>query len=96
MRIWALNKCKEEKGPVVYWMSRDQRTPDNWALIYAQERALEQGASLAVIFCLAPAFLGATMRQCSLIFKGLLEVEEHPGRLNMPFYLLEGNPREIV
>lgn len=22
------------KGPVVYWMSRDQRVQDNWALLY--------------------------------------------------------------
>ena len=24
------------KGPVIYWMSRDQRVADNWALIYAK------------------------------------------------------------
>ena len=26
--------------PVVYWMSRDQRAQDNWALLYAQQQAL--------------------------------------------------------
>ena len=28
--------------PVIYWMSRDQRSRDNWALWYAQPMALEQ------------------------------------------------------
>ena len=30
---------KTSDGPVVYWMSRDQRVHDNWALLYAQEEA---------------------------------------------------------
>ena len=25
-------------GPVLYWMSRDQRVQDNFALLYAQEK----------------------------------------------------------
>ena len=28
----------EKKGPVVYWMSRDQRMSDNWALLYAAQQ----------------------------------------------------------
>ncbi len=27
------------RGPVVYWMSRDMRAEDNWALLYASARA---------------------------------------------------------
>ena len=27
-------------GPVVYWMSRDQRAADNWALLHAQQQAI--------------------------------------------------------
>ncbi|HCX65484.1 MAG TPA: deoxyribodipyrimidine photolyase, partial [Eubacteriaceae bacterium] len=38
------------KGPVVYWMSRDQRTKDNRALLYAQKIALEYRLPLAVAF----------------------------------------------
>jgi deoxyribodipyrimidine photo-lyase len=30
---------QSQRGPVVYWMSRDQRASDNWALLYASARA---------------------------------------------------------
>jgi len=35
-RIKILRQAKLSKNPVVYWMSRDQRADDNWALLYAQ------------------------------------------------------------
>jgi deoxyribodipyrimidine photo-lyase len=38
-RIRKLKDGKQEKGPVVYWMSRDQRVQDNWALSFAVEKA---------------------------------------------------------
>ena len=63
-RIRRLNtNGSEGPGPVLYWMSRDQRASDNWALIYAQKVALQKKVSLLVVFCLVPEFLGAAMRQ---------------------------------
>ena len=50
-------------GPVVYWMSRDQRCADNWALVYAQLRALERSAPLHVALCFAPGSPGPSWRQ---------------------------------
>jgi len=38
-RVRALTKESQAKGPVIYWMSRDQRVNDNWALLYARELA---------------------------------------------------------
>ena len=40
-RIKILRQAKLSKNPVIYWMSRDQRADDNWALLYAQNLALE-------------------------------------------------------
>ena len=57
-RVRALKAGNPKKGPVVYWMSRDQRTQDNWALLFAQKEGLKQKEPLAVVFCLAPQFLG--------------------------------------
>lgn len=37
-------------GPVIYWMSRDQRVEDNWALIYALEQAAASNSPVAVAF----------------------------------------------
>lgn len=83
-------------GPVVYWMSREQRVRDNWALLYAQEIALERKAPLAVVFCLVPQFLGATIRHYGFMLKGLEEVETGLQKFNIPFSLLTGNPAEEI
>jgi hypothetical protein len=34
---------------VAYWMSRDQRTQDNWALLHAQTEALARGVPLVCV-----------------------------------------------
>jgi deoxyribodipyrimidine photo-lyase len=85
---------KITNGPIIYWMSRDQRVEDNWAFLYAQELALEAKQPLVVVFCLVPEFLGATMRQYRFMLKGLEELEEKLLALHIPFYLLLGEPAE--
>ena len=95
-RVRSLNQARPGQGPVIYWMSRDQRVRDNWALLYAQELALSRGQPLGVVFCLAPAFLGATLRQYGFMLKGLREVAGDLADLNLPFFLLTGEPaREL-
>ena len=73
-------------------MSRDQRSRDNWALLYAQERAMAARAPLMVVFCLVPDFLGATMRQYGFMLRGLEETTENLVKKNIGFKLLEGDP----
>ncbi|MCK7528985.1 MAG: deoxyribodipyrimidine photo-lyase [Ignavibacteriales bacterium] len=41
---------------MVYWMSRDQRVGDNWALLYSQGLAMGLKVPLIVVFCLVPLF----------------------------------------
>jgi len=93
-RVRPLNQVRPGTGLVVYWMSRDQRVRDNWALLYAQELALSLGQPLGVVFCLAPAFLGATLRQYGFMLKGLQEVAGDLADLNIPFFLLAGEPAQ--
>ncbi len=38
-RLRELKEGIKKSGPVVYWMQRDQRFEDNWALIYSAEAA---------------------------------------------------------
>jgi deoxyribodipyrimidine photo-lyase len=95
-RLRTIREGGGEKGPVAYWMSRDQRTADNWALLWAQEFAFMQGAPLAVIFCLVPEFLNATDRQCSFMLKGMQEVESNLAEKNIPLHLLTGKPENVV
>lgn len=95
-RLKTLKEGKREQGPVAYWMSRDQRVRDNWALLWAQDTALEHQSPLVVIFCLVPAFLNASFRQYIFMLKGLEETERNLATFNIPFYLLSGSPERVI
>lgn len=91
-RIQILQKGKETNGPVVYWMSRDQRANDNWALLFAQQTALERKKDLVVVFSLVSEFLDATLRQYDFMIKGLMEIEKELSKYSIPFFILLGEP----
>jgi len=95
-RRHLLREGRPGKGPVVYWMSRDQRADDNWALLAAQEDACWRERGLTVVFCLAPAFLGAPRRAYDFLLSGLREVEARLRRLQISFRLLEGDPVDTL
>jgi deoxyribodipyrimidine photo-lyase len=95
-RIRILRSGEPATGPVFYWMSRDQRVRDNWALLYAQDIALRFGMPLGVVFCLSPAFLGATARQYGFMLRGLQEVERGLAAKGIRFILLVGDPKKAI
>jgi deoxyribodipyrimidine photo-lyase len=95
-RIRILKKAKEKPGPIVYWMSRDQRAHDNWALLFAQELGFKQRTPLAVVLCLVPQFLGATIRQYGFMLQGLRETENILKGKNIPFFLILGSPEKEI
>ncbi|MBI5585809.1 MAG: deoxyribodipyrimidine photo-lyase [Deltaproteobacteria bacterium] len=84
------------KGPVLYWMSRDQRTRDNWALLFAQEQALLAERPLQVVFFLVPEFLQAVRRSYDFMVQGLRELERELARRGISFHLLPGPPEEAL
>lgn len=92
-RIRLIKDGPEHEGPVLYWMSRDQRVKDNWALLFAQGLALERKQPLVVLFCLVPRFLGATSPQYNFMLAGLREVEEDLKKAHIPFFVLTGIPK---
>lgn len=83
-------------GPVVYWMSRDHRSIDNWALLYASEQARIHGSPLAVAFNLVDNFLDAKARHFGFMLRGLRVVERNLKTLGIPFFLLKGKAEENV
>lgn len=91
-RIRILQEGIDKTGHVVYWMQRDQRVHDNWALIYAQQKAIEKNSRLIVLFNLVPDFLEATIRQYGFMLKGLKQVELELRKYNIEFVLTFGNP----
>jgi deoxyribodipyrimidine photo-lyase len=91
-RIRILKEGVSGPGPVVYWMSRDQRAADNWALLFAQDLALRARVPLIVVFCLVPEFLNATIRHYGFMLKGLEETLHKLSRKNIPLLILQGEP----
>ncbi|GIV46146.1 MAG: deoxyribodipyrimidine photo-lyase [Ignavibacterium sp.] len=95
-RVRLLQKGNETPGPIVYWMSRDQRVHDNWALIFSQQLALERQKPLLVLFNLVPNFLEATIRQYGFMLKGLEQLEVELKKYNISFILTLGNPENEI
>ncbi|MGE4536960.1 MAG: deoxyribodipyrimidine photo-lyase [Desulfovibrio sp.] len=91
-RIRSLASPPGRSGAVVYWMSRDQRAADNWALLHAASLAGEAGAPLVVAFALAPAFPGATSRHYAFMLAGLAETEAALRARGIPLVVLTGEP----
>ena len=92
-RIRLLNSEKKRDGPVVYWMSRDQRVKDNWALLFSQRIALEANAPLIVVFCVTDKFPGATRRHYQFMLKGLQEVASSCSKKANSFYITQRRSR---
>lgn len=95
-RVRDVKQGTAGEGPVIYWMSRDQRCRDNHALAFAQAEALRMHRPLAVAFALSPSFLGATLRQYGFMLRGLEEVEQDLSALDIPFHLLTEGPRALI
>lgn len=95
-RVRLRNQAAVTDGPVVYWMQREQRASDNWALYYAQQQALERQQPLVVVFDLAPTFGETTLRHYDFMFGGLALVEEELAALNIPFLLLQGEAATTI
>ena len=75
---------------VLYWMVRDKRVNDNWALIEAQKIALDNNVSLEVCFNINNGYSEANLRQYKFLFEGLREVQKTLDELQINFHLLYG------
>jgi deoxyribodipyrimidine photo-lyase len=97
-RIRAIKtvKDKSHNGPVIYWMSRDCRVRDNWALLRAQELSKSRNSALVVVFCLLPTYADATLRAYDFLLHGLRELEHDLLDLNISFRLLLGEPTDQI
>ncbi|CAF1426606.1 unnamed protein product [Adineta ricciae] len=91
-----INHIPKDSQTILYWMSRDQRIQDNWAMLYAQRLALKQQLPLHVAFCLVPTFLAAPLRAYRFMLKGLREVEQECQQLNIIFHLLTGQAEKVL
>ena len=95
-RVRSLSPNAPGQGLAVYWMRRDQRAADNWALIHAAELARRAGAPLLVLFALDPTAPGASARQIDFLLGGLAETEMELRDRNIPLILALGDPAVVV
>ncbi len=95
-RVTILKEGRESQGPVIYWMSRDQRVHDNYALLYAQRLASDRKRPFGIVFNLVPDFLSSSFRQYDFMLKGLMELEKELKEYDIPFFLLSGNPENEI
>jgi len=95
-RIQVVRSAPGRSGPVVYWMSRDQRIHDNWALVHAQDLALQTSGPLRIVFCLVEGFLEAGLRQYDFMLQGLKECRRQAEALNIPLDLVQGKTVKTI
>ena len=95
-RSRVIQKGRRGDGPVVYWMSREQRLADNWALLWAQQEALSRESGLQVIYCYDPIHCCRTLRHALFVLRGLAELQRRLSSYNISFFLLEGEPVESI
>jgi deoxyribodipyrimidine photo-lyase len=95
-RVRLVKAGRKRKGPILYWMQREQRVRENWALYFALVLAKESDVPLCVCFNLVPDFLGALPRAYLFMLEGLREVEGELAELRIPFVLLRGQPENTI
>lgn len=83
-------------GPVVYWMSRDQRVTDNWALLAAQQEAYIHKTSLIVVFCIDCEGPDINAAQTNFMAEGLAVVERELHKLNINWVVLDAAPDKCL
>jgi deoxyribodipyrimidine photo-lyase len=96
-RITVLKESNSQnKGPVVYWMSRDQRVQHNWAFLFSLQLANDSKRPLTVAFALTQSYPNANARHYHFLVEGLKEVERELRNLGISFYLLMGEPTDTI
>ncbi len=95
-RSRILSNTQRGIGPVVYWMYRDQRTDDNWALLYAQEEAKIRNKALLVLFSGNRTEMSLNRTQQPLFIHGLQQIQKDLQNLNIPFIYSEKSVLELL
>lgn len=95
-RIRALNTKTKKDSVVLYFMDRDRRLHYNWALLHAQNSALESDSQLHILYALPKTFLSSTWRQYHFLIEGLKELSEEAKKYNIRFETLVGEPYDVV
>ncbi|CAH2009816.1 unnamed protein product [Acanthoscelides obtectus] len=87
---------KSNSSGILYWMMRDCRVQDNWAMIFAQRLALKHSLPLYVCYLYKDVHkLCPTLRHLTFLIEGLKIVEKECKELNIGFYMLNSSAEEL-
>nr|XP_023024919.1 deoxyribodipyrimidine photo-lyase-like [Leptinotarsa decemlineata] len=88
---------KDKSNGILYWMYRDCRIQDNWAMVFAQRLAIKQKVPLFVCFTVKDAHQQyPTMRHFKFLIEGLKLLKKECESLNIGFYLLNSAPKDLA
>ena len=90
-RIKKLNNLDYSNGGVIYWMQRDRRSNNNWALLHAQNIAIRLKAPLTVFYSLNGNFSDANNRQYGFLLKGLVNTIKELKKYKIPLHIRRGD-----
>ena len=91
-RLISLNGVNEYKGQsVIYFVSRDIRVKDNFALIAAQQKAISLKQPLVVCFVLDVSITSRSQEHFLFMVNGLEEFASSLNKLNISFILRSGH-----
>lgn len=95
-RYIEVNKKSSKPGPILYWMSREQRVSDNWAVIKSAIEAEKNNEELHVLFVLLKSIPNGNLRNYHFMIEGLKEVENDCKSLGIKFSVEIGNPIDVI
>ena len=95
-RIYTLNDVQLTEGPVVYWMNRDLRVTDNWALLYTSDLARRLKSGLVAAVCLNKKSVYANPAQRELQKSVLPEIKAKLKALNIVLVFGETDPVTFI
>ena len=91
VRVIREAAAPKDSRTVVYWMSREQRAADNWALLYALETGKRARLPTVVLFSLEESCSGSGIGQDRFMLEGLRLTAGQLEARGIVFILLEGD-----
>ncbi len=96
-RRWRyLNQRKIGTGKVIYWMSRDIRVEDNWAMIMASDLADSLRSDVEIVFVRVKKFLEARREIFEQLEKAISGVAASAAKRRIKLRVIEGEPAEVI
>lgn len=93
-RVRIVRNSAGKRGNLIYWMSREQRVNDNFALSRSLRRSKDEKKPFCVIFVLFKEYPNANSRHFSFMYEGLREVGDELDKMGIPFGILKINKIE--